>query len=341
MLANFLDVRKDSRDIFEGLEIAGERELCEKWRNQCPTLFLSLKRVDGLDFQNAYGMLCSVLAELCVEHQYLLGSDRVETYDKRLFTRVMDNAATPTEIKNCLLALTRAMWAYYGKQVVLLIDEYDVPVAKSNSHGYYLEMLDVMNYLRDIQEQPGKKPASYWKNTSDNAIIRSFIDYAGNSITNKLETLLAGGYIIQKIDENLTYDYLHSSEDNLWSILYLTGYLTSVRETELSAPLAEGMTALIIPNVEIKKIFETTVSRWFDESAKEWDRKELFHAVWNGDTEGLTREMNKLLRRTISYHDYKEDFYHAFLAGIFTGAGYCNMIRFVVMEYHFLRNGAW
>lgn len=302
MLANFFDVRKDSRDIFEGLEIAGERELCEKWRNQCPTLFLSLKRVDGLDFQNAYGMLCSALAELCVEHQYLLGSDRVETYDKRLFSR--------------------AMWAYYGKQVVLLIDEYDVPVAKSNSHGYYLEMLDVMNYLRDIQEQPGKKPASYWKNTSDNAIIRSFIDYAGNSITNKLETLLAGGYIIQKIDENLTYDYLHSSEDNLWSILYLTGYLTSVRETELSAPLAEGMTALVIPNAEIKEIFETTVSRWFDESAKEWDRKELFHAVWNGDTEGLTREMNKLLRRTISYHDYKEDFYHAFLAGIFTGAGY-------------------
>ena len=173
MLANFFDVRKDSRDIFEGLEIAGERELCEKWRNQCPTLFLSLKRVDGLDFQNAYGMLCSALAELCVEHQYLLGSDRVETYDKRLFSR--------------------AMWAYYGKRVVLLIDEYDVPVAKSNSHGYYLEMLDVMNYLRDIQEQPGKKPASYWKNTSDNAIIRSFIDYAGNSITNKLETLLAGG----------------------------------------------------------------------------------------------------------------------------------------------------
>ena len=130
MLANFFDVRKDSRDIFEGLEIAGERELCEKWRNQCPTLFLSLKRVDGLDFQNAYGMLCSVLAELCVEHQYLLGSDRVETYDKRLFSR--------------------AMLAYYGKRVVLLIDEYDVPVAKSNSHGYYLEMLDVMKGLLQV-----------------------------------------------------------------------------------------------------------------------------------------------------------------------------------------------
>ena len=335
MLANFFDVRKDSRDIFEGLEIAGERKLCEKWRNQCPTLFLSLKRVDGLDFQNAYGMLGAVLAELCVEHQYLLGSDRVATYDKRLFTRVMDNAATPTEIKNCLLALTRAMWAYYGKRVVLLIDEYDVPVAKSNSHGYYLEMLDVMKGLLQVLKD---------NQALDFAVITGCLKIAKESIftgTNKLETLLAGGYIIQKIDENLTYDYLHSSEDNLWSILYLTGYLTSVRKTELSVPLAEGMTALIIPNVEIKEIFETTVRRWFDESAKEWDRKELFHAVWNGDTEGLTREMNKLLRRTISYHDYKEDFYHAFLAGIFTGAGYCNMIRFVVMEYHFLRNGAW
>ena len=335
MLANFFDVRKDSRDIFEGLEIAGERKLCEKWRNQCPTLFLSLKRVDGLDFQNAYGMLGAVLAELCVEHQYLLGSDRVATYDKRLFTRVMDNAATPTEIKNCLLALTRAIWAYYGKRVVLLIDEYDVPVAKSNSHGYYLEMLDVMKGLLQVLKD---------NQALDFAVITGCLKIAKESIftgTNKLETLLAGGYIIQKIDENLTYDYLHSSEDNLWSILYLTGYLTSVRETELSAPLAEGMTALIIPNVEIKEIFETTVRRWFDESAKEWDRKELFHAVWNGDTEGLTREMNKLLRRTISYHDYKEDFYHAFLAGIFTGAGYCNMIRFVVMEYHFLRNGVW
>ena len=335
MLANFFDVRKDSRDIFEGLEIAGERKLCEKWRNQCPTLFLSLKRVDGLDFQNAYGMLGAVLAELCVEHQYLLGSDRVATYDKRLFTRVMDNAATPTEIKNCLLALTRAIWAYYGKRVVLLIDEYDVPVAKSNSHGYYLEMLDVMKGLLQVLKD---------NQALDFAVITGCLKIAKESIftgTNKLETLLAGGYIIQKIDENLTYDYLHSSEDNLWSILYLTGYLTSVRETELSAPLAEGMTALIIPNVEIKEIFETTVRRWFDESAKEWDRKELFHAVWNGDTEGLTREMNKLLRRTISYHDYKEDFYHAFLAGIFTGAGYCNMIRVVVMEYHFLRNGVW
>ncbi len=153
-------------------------------------------------------------------------------------------------------------------------------------------------------------------------IIRSFIDYAGSSITNKLETLMDGGYIIQKIDENLTYDYLHSSEDNLWSMLYLTGYLTQKKGIEYRGELPEGTVALTIPNEEIRYIFETTISKWFDESAKKWNREALFDAVWSGDSESITREMSTLLRRTISYHDYREDFYHAFLSGIFTGAGY-------------------
>ena len=239
--------------------------------------------------------------------------------------------------------MIRLLQIYYQKQVVLLLDEYDVPIAKASDKGYYQEMLDimkawydgyhfgeadvycpwdVMNYMRELLQNPNAKPESYWKNTSDNAIIRSFIDYAGSSITKKLEILLEGGYIVQLVDENLTYDYLHSSEENLWSILYLTGYLTKVREQELKAPLPERYTALIIPNTEIKEIFETTVIKWFDDNAKTWNRKALFHAVWHGDSETITTEMTKLLRKTISYHDYKEDFYHAFLAGIFTGAGY-------------------
>ena len=181
---------------------------------------------------------------------------------------------------------------------------------------------DVMNYLRDLQHNPSMKPESYWKNTSDNAIISSFIDYAGSSITMKLEKLLSGGYIFQKIEENLTYDYLHSSEDNLWSILYLTGYLTRVREMDIQETIPDGTTALMIPNREIKDIFESTIIKWFNESTKHWNRTELFHAVWDGNSDRMTDEMNKLLRKTISYHDYREDFYHAFLAGIFTGAGY-------------------
>ena len=181
---------------------------------------------------------------------------------------------------------------------------------------------DVMNYLLELQRNPQASPVSYWKNTSDNAIIRSFIDYAGSSITKKLETLMAGGSILQRVDENLTYDYLHSSEDNLWSLLYLTGYLTKAQTTIDTDELPPGMMELKIPNAEIKEIFETTVVRWFDESAKTWNRKTLFDAIWSGDCDRITQELTALLRRTISYHDYREDFYHAFLAGIFTGAGY-------------------
>lgn len=169
-----------------------------------------------------------------------------------------------------------------------------------------------MNYMLELQHNPKAKPMSYWKNTSDNAIIRSFIDYAGSTITKKLETLMAGGCIVQRVDENLTYDYLHSSEDNLWSTLYLTGYLTRAREEDYKGEVPDGMVALMIPNAEINEIFETTVIKWFDDSAKKWNRNALFDAVWRGDSEGISREMNALLRRTISYHDYREDFYTLF-----------------------------
>lgn len=416
MLESFFDIRRQSRNLFEGLEITRYTELCDRWMNHWPTIFVSFRRVDGLDFQGAYDMLSLVISELFRNHLYLLDSDRVNDYDKRTLKRIAEGEATVKDMKDSLVLLTGAMRQHYNKKVILLMDEYDVPIAKANSHGYYQEMLDVikgimqalkdnsalqfavitgclkiakesifsgtnnfvsdtitdsrlneyfgftqedmayilrdldaqeyadkiknwydgyhfgdfdvycpwdvMNYLHDLQRNPQAEPCGYWKNTSDNAIIRSFIDHAGSTITKKLETLLAGGYIVQRIDEDLTYDYLHSSEDNLWSVLYLTGYLTRVREEELTDAVPEGMTVLVIPNAEIKEIFETTVIQWFDDSTKQWSRRELFDAVWNEDSEKVAEEMNKLLRKTISYHDYREDFYHAFLAGIFAGAGY-------------------
>lgn len=416
MLESFFDIRKDSKSLFDGLEITQNQNLCHEWMNQYPTVFVSFRQVDGLNFTGAYDMLTTVIAELYKGHPYLLDSDKISPYDKEIMKQLVCTTASPKAIKGSLLLLTKLLQQHYGKPVILLIDEYDVPLAKANSHGYYNEMLDVMkglmqalkdnrslhfavitgclkiakesiftgtnnfvsdtitdsrlneyfgfvqeevsqilqeaditdrsdsikewydgyhfgdfdvycpwdvmNYLLELQHNPDAAPVSYWRNTSDNAIIRSFIDYAGSNITQKLETLLSGRSILQRIDENLTYDYLHSSEDNLWSMLYLTGYLTKARETESGNNPSDRIVALTIPNAEIKEIFETTIIKWFDDSAKTWNRSSLFTAVWNGDSEGITREMNGLLRRTISYHDYKEDFYHAFLAGIFTGAGY-------------------
>ena len=131
---------------------------------------------------------------------------------------------------------------------------------------------DVMNYLLELQHNPQAKPVSYWKNTSDNAIIRSFIDHSGSSITKKLENLMAGETIVQRVDENLTKDYLHSSEDNLWSMLYLPGNLTKARNEQTDEVLPDGAIALMIPNEEIRDIFETTVIQWFDDSTRKWNR---------------------------------------------------------------------
>ena len=417
MLADFFDIRKESSSLFEGLDISEKTSICNEWLNQYPVIFLSLKDIDGLTFEDAYGQLVAQIADLYKEYTYLLECAEIDEDDKRIFLDLKAGKADKVQITRSLSTLMKMLQIYYHKPVVLLLDEYDVPVAKASNHGYYNEMLDimkgimstalkdnqalrfavitgclkiakesiftgtnnfvsdtirdsryneyfgftqtevdkilndsgciehaenvrewydgyhfgevdvycpwdVMNYIRDLQHDIMAKPESYWKNTSDNAIIRSFIDYAGTNITKKMETLLAGNYIIQNIDENLTYDYLHSSEENLWSILYLTGYLTRVRESELQVQIPEGTVALQIPNAEIKEIFETTVIKWFSDNAKNWNRNALFQAVWNSDVESLTVEMNTLLRKTISYHDYKEDFYHAFLAGIFTGAGY-------------------
>ena len=417
MLANFFDIRKDSQAMFEGLEISKNAALCSEWMNQWPVLFLSFKDVDGNCFENAYEMLKFALSQACITHTYLQQDPKIDDTFQKKFSALKDQTASLQEVKTSILILMQMMRDHYGKPVILLIDEYDVPIAKASAKGYYPEMIevikglmstalkdndalrfavitgclriakesiftgtnnfvsdtissshlneyfgftqadvdqilkdadcmehaddiknwydgyhfgdldvycpwDVMNYLRDLQRNPKAKPASYWKNTSNNSIIRSFIDYAGHSISRKLEILLSGGYILQRIEENLTYDYLHSSEENLWSILYLTGYLTQAREEDLPEPLPEGSSALMIPNAEVREIFETTIQKWFDESAQTWNRKALFDAVWSGDTETLTKEMNKLLRKTISYHDYREDFYHAFLAGIFAGAGY-------------------
>ena len=416
MLESFFDIRKNSRKLFEGLEIARQSELCSKWMNQYPTVSVSFRQVDGLNFTSAYDMLTMVFADLYNKHLYLLEDSHVTEFQKKTFTNIAHGCGSEKEVKSSLVLLTTMMQQHYGKAVVLLIDEYDVPVAKANAHGYYNEMLDVMkgllqalkdnqalcfavvtgclkiakesiftgtnnfvsdtitdsrlneyfgfvqsevdqiladaetedqaenirkwydgyhfgdfdvycpwdvmNYLLELQHNPQAKPVSYWKNTSDNAIIRSFIDHSGSSITKKLENLMAGETIVQCVDENLTYDYLHSSEDNLWSMLYLTGYLTKARNEQTDEVLPDGAIALMIPNEEIRDIFETTVIQWFDDSTRKWNRTLLFDAVWNGDSVNLTKEMNILLRRTISYHDYKEDFYHAFLAGIFTGAGY-------------------
>lgn len=370
-----------------------------------------------MNFSGAYAQLASVIAELYKKHIYLTDSERIHPLDKEQFLMVAAEKANLKDIKNSLLKLTQLMELYYGKPVILLIDEYDVPLAKASEKGYYTEMLDavkgilqvikannslefavitgclriakesiftgtnnfvsdtisdtqlneyfgftqrevdclladtnltsyaselrewydgyhfgdfdvycpwdVMNHVQNLLLNPDSKPKNFWENTSDNAIIRSFLRRTDFDINDKYETLLAGGYIIESIEDNLTYDILASSEENLWSLLYLTGYLTRVRpETLPDLCLLPGQCALKIPNAEVLGIFKKSVKAWLIETAAKEDRKNLFAALWDGNAKLLTELISDLLFDTISYHDYAESFYHAFLIGLFSNAGY-------------------
>ena len=419
MLAEFFDIRKDSKTVFEGLEIFMDKELCSKWMNQYPVLFLTLKKVEGLNFEGAYEMLQRVISDLCISHSYLLEDASIDEVDKDTFRRLKACVGSAAEIKSSLYIIMRMMQIHYGKKVILLIDEYDVPLAKSSENGYYVEMLDVirsmmgislktndflefavitgclritkesiftgtnnfvsnsisgerykkyfgftegevkkllsdtgfsdhareiaewydgyrfgsmevycpwdvLNHVAALQVFPNAKPGNYWRNTSHNGIIRSFIDRTDLFVNDKFEILLSGGCIQEKICEELTYDMLHSSEENFWSVLYLTGYLTQadIKGDDGEFFQEEGKTCLKIPNEEIKSIFADTVAVWFADNMKMADRTELFGAFWRGEEAKATELVTDILFETISYFDYKEDYYHAFLAGIFTGAGY-------------------
>lgn len=420
MLASFFDIRKDSQILFHGLEVSNDPVFCRQWINQWPVLFITLKDIDGKTFDKAYGLLKNEISKLCKEHSYLADSTLADSDDKEIFRRLKAGNGTDTEVQCSLDTLLRMMKAHYKKDVILLVDEYDVPLAKANDHGYYEDMLDVIrtflgmawksnpslkfavvtgclriakesiftgannfisnsisnehynssfgftepevrqlledagsashladmkkwyngyrfggmevycpwdviNHVRALTRNPNAQPGNYWRDTSHNHIIRQFIDINSDSVNGKFETLLAGGTIRESIIEDLNYDNACSSENYLWSILYLTGYLTRAvpDPTEEKKDITDDRTiSLRIPNEEVKSIFADTVKVWFTETITAADRRDFFREWWNGEDEKLTKAVSDILFETISYFDYKEDFYHAFMAGLFSGAGY-------------------
>ena len=417
MMANFFSIRKDSKSIFEGLAITKYRDFCKAWMNQYPVLLLSFKDVEGETFDGAYKMLKTKLADLCKDLTSVLSNTVVDKDDEEIFLSLKAKNAGEDDVKNSLKTIMRMMSAVYGKKVILLIDEYDVPLAKASEkntaeNGYYSRMLDVIkgilstalkdneflqfavitgclriakesiltgannfasysvldedfsnyfgfsadevdeilaaadrkdkadiirewydgyvfgdsyvycpwdviNYLSALKKRKNAKPKNYWKNTSHNGILLTFVKRTDFKVKGKFETLMNGGKILQTITDELTYDSLHSSEDNLWSVLLMTGYITKADAEE------EGETvSLKIPNREIASIFEDTVVRLFKETIDSNMQKSMMEAFWNQDEEEAGRIVSELLWRTISYNDYHEDYYHAFLAGAFVGIGY-------------------
>lgn len=417
MLSNFFSIRKDSREIFEGLRITAYKEFCEKWMNQSPVLFLSYKDVEAETFEGAYRMLKTKLADLCKELDFLLEETAVNSADRDIFRKLMFKTAEEDDVKNSLKTIMRMLYAVYGRKTILLIGEYDVPLARASEkntveNAYYSAMLDVikgmmgtalkdneflefsvitgclriakesiftgtnnfasysvldadfseyfgfseeevekmllaadrqdkadlikewydgyifgdsflycpwdvMNYMSALKKRENAKPKNYWKNTSHNGILLTFVKRTDFKVRGKFEILMNGGTITQTISDELTYDTLHSSEDNLWSVILMTGYLTKADAGE------EGETVrLKIPNREIASIFEDTVVKLFQDTIDDNCRKDMMEALWRGDEQEASEAISNLLWKTISYNDYHEDYYHAFLAGAFVGLGY-------------------
>ena len=416
-LENFFSIRKDSESIFEGLAITKHSDFCKEWMNQYPVLFVSFKDVEAEEFTDAYDMLGVRLADICKDLADAIDTDAVDEDDREAFRRLKSESGKKSDIKNSLKTLMRMMSIVYGKKVILLIDEYDVPLAKASEkdtakNGYYFRMLDVIkgimstalkdneflqfavitgclriakesiftgtnnfasysvidknfseyfgftddevnamlaaadrskrkdtikewydgyvfgnnfvycpwdviNFLSELRKYPDARPKNYWKNTSHNGILLTFVKRTDFDVADKFETLLNGGEINQSISDELTYDTLHSSEDNLWSVLLMTGYITKADPEE-----DDDMVSLKIPNKEIASIFEDTVVKYFNETVNTDSINELLNSLWDSDEERATEILSDLLWNTISYNDYHEDYYHAFLAGVFVGRGY-------------------
>lgn len=410
MLESFFNIEKDSKAVFEKLKISKNIDFCDIHMNKYPTIFITLKEVFGRDYAEAYSALKRKINNLYSDFSFLEHSDALSQEDKAVYSKLKGGITTEAEIFTALSTLIKLLFLHYGKSVILLVDEYDVPLAKAADVGYYDEMLnamrifmqvfkdndylnfavitgclriskesiftgtnnfyvnsitakhyneffgftntdvkqiledskaaaqypeikewydgynfggteiycpwDVICYIDEYLHDEENIPKCYWTDTSDNAILRTFIDNYSSTIYDDFENLLNGGSIQKQIREDLTYDLLHSSENNFWSILFLTGYLTSDATNFLDN------ISLRIPNKEIKRIYNFTIKQWFEDSMKVTDRSGFLDALWSKDTEVFMKELNRLLITTISFHDYKEDFYHAFLAGIFTGLKY-------------------
>ncbi len=421
MLKYFFETGSDSA-LFDGLEISKERELCDEYMGKFPVISITLKGATGMNFEEAKGLLRFIIGNEALRFQFLLQSDRLTAIERKRYEALVDmdktGAFTMSDelLKNSLQILSQMLQKHYGQNVVILIDEYDVPLDKAYQSGYYDSMVelirvlfgnafktndslkfavltgclrisresiftginnfsvytvkdvqyneyfgftdeevrqmlayydfmekydsikewydgyhfnnldiycpwDVVSYCHALRMQPAMEPQNYWVNTSSNDIVRRFINKADAATKDEIEQLVNGGTIRKRIKQELTYRDLDSSIENLWSILFTTGYLTQCGQD------ADGMTGLVIPNREIRWIYEEQIQEWFREETRKDVRKleNLGRAFEENDTETIEKEFTSYLRKTISIRDtntkkkMKENFYHGILLGLFAG----------------------
>ena len=413
MLENFFSLDGD-KSIFDGLEISKETALCEEYMGKYPVVSISLKGIDAWSYETAYQMAVRVIIDAAAKFYFLLDSEKLNAHDKAEYQKLLDDTMNEGMFGSSLKLLSGMLEKHYGTKVILLIDEYDVPLAKSHANGYYDQMIslirsllgealktnsslklavltgclriskesiftglnnlkvrsvtdvrfdeyfgftdmevktllqyygypdsydvakkwydgyhfgnvdvycpwDVLNYCDSLLDDKEAQPENYWINTSSNDAVKRFIQESANHTTKReIESLIAGEVITKEIHQELTYPEIYQTIDNIWSLLFTTGYLTQRGK-------AEGrQMKLAIPNLEIRDIFVTQIMEFFRENVREdGDTLNCFcDALQNKDAENVEKIFNDYLRKTISIRDtavrtgMKENFYHGVLLGI-------------------------
>ena len=417
MLRSFFEMGSDA-SLFDGLYIAENKALCEEYMGKYPVIFLSLKSVEGLNFEDArYRMieLISIEAErfgFLADSEHLSENER-ERYKAMISLHNGTNAMDEKVLISSLRILSQLLYKHFGKKTVILIDEYDVPLDKAFQNGFYQEMVslirglfgmalktndylqfavltgclritkesiftglnnfkvlsildsrfdeqfgftdyevkkilenyhleshfeetkewydgyhfgkvdiycpwDVINYVDQLKYDPAAIPQDFWSNSSGNAIVRRLIDKADVSAKNEVERLIAGESIEKDVALELTYDEIDKSIENLWSVLFTTGYLTHTGRTEA------GKYRLVIPNREVRNLFVKKIREWFLDVSRNDGKtlEELCNAFVNKDTEKIEQIFGDYLWNTISIRDTavakekKENFYHGILLGL-------------------------
>ena len=407
MLKCFFEIGTD-KSLFDGLRVSEEKELCEKYTGKYPVVFVSLKDVDGLTFEDAYDMLREIIRKECVRLQFLMDSDALTDAEKEPMKRLLGNRPERVDIKNSLALLCALLEKHYGQKPILLIDEYDVPLDKAYYHGYYPQMIDliramfqaalktnsslffavltgclrvskesiftglnnlmvhsisdpsfdeyfgftdeevgkmlsdygleahhqearewydgyrfggqdvycpwdVINYVYALRVDPQAEPKAYWLNTSGNAMVRELISKSADGTTQmEIERLIEGETITKTLNEQLTHNEIRSSIGNIWSLLYMTGYLTTAQKPSGSRY------ELRIPNREVRQIYMQQVLSWFEDKASaETDKlTNLYAAFETGDTDTIKEILDEQLLDTVSFYDAHESFYHGFLLAL-------------------------
>ena len=419
MLKSFFEIGTD-KTLFDGLYISGNKELCDEYMGKYPVIFLSLKDVEGLEFSSAKRMLCVVIEREINRHYYLKTSDALTDEDRTLFTKMLHGQAD--NIEDSIRMLSKLLYKHYGQKVVILIDEYDVPLDKAFQNGYYKEMVflirglfgqalktneflqfavltgclrvskesiftglnnfeinsivdidhdeqfgftddevmkllldydrserypdvkewydgyhfgnadiycpwDVINFAKKLVSDPSARPSAFWINSSGNDLVKRFVDKADQTTRDEIEKLVAGGFVEKQLRLDLTYDEIDNTIDNLWSVLFTTGYLTKIGEVKV--PDSERYAyKLVIPNKEVREVFILQIQEWFKAVvANENDTMKLLSsAILDKDEKQIARQLNIVMSRMISIldtkapDDMKENFYHGLLLGLLRGS---------------------